>query len=165
CCAAAVDARAPRLRPIRLLAASPAAQGEQSTPPPGVLAGPGPVVIVAPCGESEHRSIARVRRSLAGEPGNQDAESTNETPDGDPASPGGEGQAERRRQHDDEGVADANPTQRGRHGGGARPAPGVGKDGQGAFGRTATAGYLWRKSLLRRPHRALKAQLRARLAA
>jgi hypothetical protein len=38
----------------------------------------------------EHCSIAGVRRSIAGEPGHQDAESTNEAPNGNPARPGRE---------------------------------------------------------------------------
>ena len=59
----------------------------------------------------EHRSIPGVWRAIAREPGHQDAESTNKTSDGDPAGPGGEIHAKGCRQHDDDCVADANPTQ------------------------------------------------------
>jgi hypothetical protein len=38
----------------------------------------------------EHRSVTGVRRSIPGQSGHQDAESTHEAPDGDPAGPGGE---------------------------------------------------------------------------
>ena len=60
-------------------------------------------------------SITGVRRSIAGESGHQDAESANETPDGNPARPGGEAQAEGRCEDDDDRVPNADPAKQGRH--------------------------------------------------
>src|SRR5829696_903214 len=65
----------------------------------------------------EHRSIAGVRRSIPGQPGHQDAESTYKASDGDPAGPSGKTQAEGCCQHDEDRVADADPAKQSRHAG------------------------------------------------